>query len=277
MGKLSEAFDIIRMCTVHRGKLSRANDRLSQHAWNGEDGDKSRMNLKDIKATLTDTEVTTLFEKFGSGSELTNMKDWVCRIIKGASHHLPDEEIFPFIEFLTNDDVTETTLQHHYRLYDISHAIEEFMERTPPEKREELARTMATDDFVQTLFKKSNPTVDFIRHLSRGLRIEEFNSILYETKLFKDIPHNDQTEEAYMRSRDANIIALERLLDNRPELRDHESIRGKSLPDIKDINIPEKEKTPYVDQAWKILNIALKHCKGAPEQNLDNNPNSAVS
>ena len=233
------------------------------------DINKEKVTLDNLKKTLEHPAVVKAFNKRG-GSNWT-YADWVARGINNCVFDLPEQELLPLGKFMANNAIIKTAIEQHSSIArDIASTLPYLIDRTPLKQKEDMAKALAEENFGRIVFGKQQPSSDFILYLAEGLRIEAFESILLTTKFFHDIPHDDYTKELYLETDVANLIALDRLLIDRPELRDHKSICGKSLPNIKDIDIPEKEKDPYKDQAWKILKFAFNQCKGAPRQCLNN-------
>ena len=143
---LSDIWDIIKMSTVYRKETGDASDKLMRLTRKCEGDNKRNITLRNIQETFTDPNVTEVFREFGPSNELDSMKDWVLRIIKNSSIYLPDKEVLPFAKFLTQDEVTKTTIKYPLYLHNIAYSISHLMERTPPKKKAEMAKILAEND-----------------------------------------------------------------------------------------------------------------------------------
>ncbi len=230
-----------------------------------------------LKEILTDPDVQTTFNSLNTKSQ-GSYTAWVARIIQNCAYKIPAEETIPLAKFLVDNTVAKKIVQLCTENHDgvlrstlstLNVALETIVEDTPPKQRGEIADVLAKDGFGRAVIGKTNPHY-YITPFSEGLLPQEFNSLLTTTQLFADVPQNEYTECEIRNKTLANEIALNIFWDDHPELKNNESLNLDSLSTIEGIDMDEPEKRKYKKRAWEYLEIAFKHCKGAPEKTLDN-------
>ncbi len=248
---------------------------LRKCAW----GSFKNKNVKDIKEVLTAPEVVASFKKLGKiGTQFDNIREHVLDIINKAAKNLPKEEMVPLAKFLAHDEVTNIALKdrehdENYKvIYSRVHgAAYRMLGKVvdDPDLRGQLIEALKINDLGRTLIAHTDRPVFDVLYLSKGLTPGEFDELLTDTQFFADVPYREifKTDLEY----EKDEIAINLLLDANPELEEKldeyrrtSHLHAPPFPPIERICDPNDAHF-YSQQARSIIDIALEHCKGAPE------------
>lgn len=241
---------------------SRAREKLKQL--------KAYTTLDKLKIILSNEDVETTFRS-DNPKALGDYSNWVTYIIYNCIRKIPVGETIPLAKFIVNNTVANKIVkicsENHEgilrsTLSRLNLSLYTLVEKTPPEKREELVKIMAEDGFARTVIGLTNPHY-YITPLSEGRSLKKFGLLLNTTQLFIDVPQNDFIKDEILAPHLANRIALFLLLSDKPELRNTQGLNPNlHSTDIEDVDMDESERSKYQERAWEYAEIAFSRCKG---------------
>jgi|GEM_PF-3400469 len=173
---------------------------LAQKAEKASESLENSISLDELKEVFTDPKIVKALNSENSTLH-NNAGKHIAAIINNFACNLPPEDILPFAEFLTKNEIITNNINspHNPFVGAIGLGLYRMMEQIPPQEKFELAHILANNNFGRTILGESSPGIvhSFITKLAEGIEIDELDQVLAQTSLLADVVFDEELDELF--------------------------------------------------------------------------------